>query len=111
MSEIKAVVVVRDIAPPVGQMIVVGEVPGPWPSVEAAVSEALDDGQSFRVVDDVLYAAESAEERPRRNAAAVSLGRRGGKAGTGAAKRRDVDYRALGRAGAAARKLLKRDKV
>jgi len=37
-------------------------------------------------------------------AAQVKTGSQGGKAGTGAAKRRDVDYRALGLMGAEARR-------
>lgn len=37
-------------------------------------------------------------------AAQVRTGSQGGKAGTGAAKRRDVDYRALGLMGAEARR-------
>ena len=40
-------------------------------------------------------------------AAQVKTGSQGGKAGTGAAKRRDVDYRALGLMGAEARRKAK----
>ena len=53
---IEAVVIVRDCACPVDQMVVVGEVPGPWGSEDEAVAEALLGGQHYRTVSRVIYA-------------------------------------------------------
>jgi hypothetical protein len=57
---IRSVVLVRDL----GQgprSVTTGEVPGPWDSVEEAVSEALLDGQRYRVIGDVIYAQAECE--------------------------------------------------
>ncbi len=58
MSEIKAIVFVRDFRMALEKTVVVGECPGPWPSEEAAVEEALRKGQRYRVSGDLILAQE-----------------------------------------------------
>lgn len=59
---VQAVVILKrsDLHCPTGRGVVVGEVPGPWPSVEAAVKDTLLDEQTYRPepVDGILYAEE-----------------------------------------------------
>lgn len=65
-------------------------------------SSTLDFGTS--VLCPICRADISRLVRSAVKAAQVKTGSRGGKAGTGAAKRRDVDYAELGRKGAEARR-------
>ena len=53
---IKSVVIVKDLDDHRPSHIVIGELPGPWPSVAMAVREALLPGQQYRVTGGVLYA-------------------------------------------------------
>lgn len=59
---IKAVVILKagDLHKPTGQGVVVGELPGPWKTVESAVRDALLDGQRYRIHEGVVYAEEIA---------------------------------------------------
>jgi hypothetical protein len=63
MMKIRAVVIVKDFRMALDRTVVVGEVPGPWPTVEAAVGDVVLDGQPYRVSGDLVLAQEMPDPR------------------------------------------------